>query len=169
MDLGAGVVEVVLARDGVAVVLEDPRERVAVSGVAPAGRDQHGVGFAETNSSRIRSGLLRPARRKSPARVKDVAQRVAMPGVGQEQVQEARTGDLKAVQGVRCERPGELVADPDGDVPWGLAELRRQQHRGVGRVVALAGALGALDPGGRHTARLSLAAQRACGTLNRGV
>ena len=39
-DLVAGVVEVVLARDRVAVVLEDPRQRVAVGGVAPAGRDQ---------------------------------------------------------------------------------------------------------------------------------
>ena len=56
-DLAAGVVDVVLALDGVAGELEEPRERVAVGGVAAAGGGQ-----------RARSGWRRRTRRGSARR-----------------------------------------------------------------------------------------------------
>ena len=55
-------------------------------------------------------------------------------------------GDLPAAQLVG-ERLRQRGPDLRGDLPRGRAERRRQQHRDVGRVVALALALGALDFG----------------------
>ena len=54
------------------------------------------VGLAETNSSRIRSGARAPPPPNESPAASAAAQRVAVPSVGQGQVEEARAGDLVA-------------------------------------------------------------------------
>ena len=144
-DLAAGVIEVVLARDFVPVVLEDPRQRVAVGSVAAAGGDQRPgrVGRHELDQDPLRG--IGPAGAEPLAGAEHRPQRPPQPGVGHEQVQEARARHLPAVE-VLAQRRLELGSDPLGDLAGRRAQHGRQQHRCVGRVVTLVVALGALDP-----------------------
>ena len=142
--LAAVVVDVELARDLMAVEGQQAGQRVAVRRVARvphvhrAGR----VGGDELDVDALAHGRAPAA--EGLARVEDGTQRVAEPLVAQPQVQKARAGDLDAVQPA-AEAPAQLVAEPLGDVARRRLEHRREQHRGVGGVVAEVGALGALQ------------------------
>ena len=103
-DLVAGVVEVVLRVHRVPVVFEDPRQRVSVRRVPPAGRDQRPgrVGRHELEQNPL--GPLRPAGAEPRTRVEHGVQRPPVPVVGQHQVQEARPRDLGSVE-LLAQRP----------------------------------------------------------------
>ena len=93
-DLGARIVEVVLARDGMAAGLEDPAQDVAdecAAGVADRQRPGR-VGRHELDVDPPRRGRRDPA----PARGlgQDPAHDAVERGVGQAQVDEARRGDV---------------------------------------------------------------------------
>ena len=93
-----------------------------------------------------------------------------MPRVRQEHVEESRPGDLHPLDSI-AQATGQLIAQPLADVARLVAEHWRQQERGVGRVVAEAGALGTLERrvdraaagrlGQRRGGRLELGAQLA--------
>ena len=127
LDLGPGVVEVVLARHRVAGEAEHARQRVAVGGVAAAGRGQRArrVGRDELD--------VDPQRRRRAAAAVAVAgrehpvERADVPGVGEEQVQEARAGDLDAL-----ERLAEAVAQRAAQ-PLGHLARRRLEHAAPAR------------------------------------
>ena len=141
--LRAGVVEVVLAADGVPRELQQPRQRVPVGGMAAPAAVNGPVGLAETYSTLTFSGARRAA---APVvtRGDDLPRGAHVPGVGEEDVQEAGTGDLDAVDRI-AEALGQPRAEALGDLPRRRAQRGREQHRGVGRVVAEAGVLGALQ------------------------
>jgi hypothetical protein len=82
------------------------------------------------------------------AGVENPADGVRVPGVGEEEVEEARTGDLDTVEG-GAEAARELVAQPRRDVARRRPDDRRQHERRVRRVVAVAGLLRALQRGPR--------------------
>jgi hypothetical protein len=90
----------------------------------------------------------------------------AVPAVGQEQVEEAGAGDLDPVGG-RAEPPAQLLPQPLRDLARRLAACGREQHRGVGRVVAQFGLGGTLQLRGR-VARLAVA-QAGGGVVNRAA
>ena len=96
-------------------MLEDPRERVAVGGVPPAGRppaDRSGW------PRRTRSGCARRGRRhprRSGRRRSGSTARATVPAVGEDEVQEPGSGDLGAVEiGAErlAERGGESARRP---------------------------------------------------------
>ena len=123
LDLGAGVVEVVLAVDRVAVEAQQARERVAVGGVAAARRGQRagGVGGDELDVQPL--GRLGPAAAPGVAGRQHLGRRVRVPGVGEEEVQEARPGDLDALDR-RAEPSAQRVAEALGDRPRRLRRGR---------------------------------------------
>ena len=136
-DLVAGVVEVVLPLDRVPVVLEDPRERVAVGGVAPARRDQRAgrIGRDELDRDPLRLDPRHRAPNRSPASSTDRSAPRCHASDSHE-VQEAGARDLGPLESL-AEQPLQLGAKPLGDLARRRAEHGRQQHRGVRRVVAL--------------------------------
>jgi hypothetical protein len=67
-----------------------------------------------------------------------------MPSIGQPEVQEAGTGNLGPGQ-IVTEAFRQLRTEALGDDPRGRVENRREQHRRIRRVVALALALRSLD------------------------
>ena len=123
VDLAAEVVDVVLALDLVAGELEQPRQRVAVGRVPAARGGQRAgrVGGDELDQDPLRDlvGAGRPpeplARRRARPRAPPV------PGVGEEEVEEAGAGDLDPLE--RCPRgccrapPRSLSAVPRGCSP----------------------------------------------------
>ena len=153
VDLGAGVVEVVLARNRVAGLLEDPRQRIAERGVAAGRGGQRAgrVGGDELEDHLL--GLLRRPGAERVAGLQQGLQRADEPVLGQEDVEEARPGHLDALDPL-AQPPGQLAGQPLGDLARRRAERGRQQHRGVGRVVAEALLLRALErrPAPRWTA-----------------
>jgi hypothetical protein len=162
-DLAPAVVEVVLALDRVARELQDARERVAERRVAArGGRERAGrVGRDELHLH----ALAAVARPEALARVEHAAHGREVPGVGEEQVQEARAGDLDPVDAVAqrlLERGAELLRDRARR----LAQERGEQHRRVRRVVAEARLLRALQ--GEAVGR-AVGAQFAGGGLHRGA
>ena len=97
VDLAAGVVEVVLTRDGVARQLEHARERVAVRRVAGAGgRHRPGRVGGDVLDVDVELGLGLPLAPRV-AGVQHAARGVDVPGVGEEDVEEAWPGDLDAL------------------------------------------------------------------------
>jgi len=159
-DLAAGVVDVVLALDGVAGELEHPRERVAVGGVAARGDGDRPRRVRRHELHEDPLGRLGDAGAVRVAGVEDVGERVAHPGVGHEEVEEARTRDVDA-----GDLPGELLGDERaealGDRARRLPERGREQHRGVGGVVA--------ELGLRRALELGQLRQRAAAQLGGGV
>ena len=155
--LAAGVVHVVLALHAVARPLEDPGQRVAVGGVARRGHGERprGVGGHELHEHPL---ARRPAA-ELVARLQHGRQRVEVPGLGHEQVEEARPGDLDPLHG-GAEPPAELVAQPLGDRARRLAQRGSQQHRRVGGVVAEVGARRAIEPAARSCGRRRPARRR---------
>ena len=127
------------------VVLEDPRQRIAVGGVTATGGDQRAGRVCGDELGQEPLGGIRATRSVPIAGRQDRGERTTLPRVGHEQVHEARPGDLPPLQ-VLTERRLELAADPLGDLSRRRAQHGRQQHRRVGRVVALLLALGAFDP-----------------------
>ena len=121
------------------------------------------VGLAETNSTCTRSP--RSPAPKRVARVEHAAHGREVPGVGEEQVQEARAGDLDLLDAV-AERLLERGAELLRDRARRLAQEGREQHRRVRRVVAEAGLLRALQ--GEAVGR-AVGAQFAGGGLHRGA
>ena len=96
-DLPAGVVEVVLALDRVALEAEQATQRVAVGGVAAGGGGQRAgrVGGDELDLDLLRR--VGRAAAEAVARRQHVRRGAGVPVVGQEDVQEAGAGDLDVV------------------------------------------------------------------------
>ena len=158
-DLRAGVVEVVLAHDLVAGQFEQPRQRVAVGRVAAARRGQRAgrVGRDELDVDPL--ALLGRAATPIVAGGHDLARGGDVPGVGQEDVEEPRAGDLDVVER-GPEALGQALPEPFGDLARRGAQRGRQQHRRVGGVVAEAGLLRALEAGARLRGRVAVAQVR---------
>ena len=82
-----------------AVVLEDPRQRVAVGGVPAAGRDQRpGRDWPKRTRPGSALGGLGAAGAEALPGVEDRAQRAPMPAVRQPQVHEPGPGDLASLE-----------------------------------------------------------------------
>ena len=120
--LRAGVVDVELALDLVAVEGEQARERVAVGGVARVA-DVHRpgrVGRDELDEDPLadppRHPPRTPPRRRAPRASAPTSQRV-----GEEQVEEARPRHLEALE-ARAEPPLQLLAEPLRDLARGGAQ-----------------------------------------------
>jgi hypothetical protein len=145
-DLVARVVEVVLAGHRMPVVLQDPRQRVPVGGMTPAGGDQGAsrVGGDELDEDSLR-GIRSPSAHPLSG-LHDLRQRPSVPGIRQEQVEEPGPSHLGPFKTV-AQRAAELFRQPRGDHPGRSAEDRSEQHRGVGRIVPLAGIPGSLELG----------------------
>ncbi len=86
-----------------------------------------------------------------------------MPIIGHHEVEEARARNLVAAEG-RAEHALQLPAELVGDVARRGAEHRREQHRRVGRVIALPGALRALEPHPGAEVRLAATATQGSGS-----
>jgi hypothetical protein len=132
---------------------EDPGQRVAVRGVARVPDVDGPVGLDETNSTFVALRAGRAAGAEAVAGREQVAQRVGVPRVGQEEVQEAGAGDLGAVE-PGAEPAGQLLGQPRRDVPRRGPHERRVEHRRVRREVAELRLLGAFErrPGARRRA-----------------
>ena len=100
VDLATGVVDVVLALDLVPDCLEQADERVAVGGVAAAADVERAgrVGRDELDQDAL--GRL-DGRRAEPRRRRQARHRAPIPVVGEEEVDEARAGNLDPVDGPR--------------------------------------------------------------------
>src|SRR5436190_883416 len=144
--LGAVVVDVVLALHRVSGELEQPAKRVAVGGVAARrrGRRPGRIGRDELEEDPLCD--LRAAGAVGVASLKDTAERRPEPVVGQKQVQEAGAGDLDPLEHA-VEVGAQLVPQPLCDLARRLAEHGREQHGGIGRVVAELDLGGALERG----------------------
>ena len=148
LDLRPGVVEVVLARDRVAGKAEHARQRVAVRGMRRCGRQRPGqVGRDELDVDAQRGGRAPPPPKPSPA-ASTQSSASTYHGSGEKEVQEARPGDLHALQGL-AEPVAQRSAQPLGDLARRRLEQRREDERRVGRVVAVIGLLRALQRGRR--------------------
>ncbi len=165
-DLAAGVVDVVLAPDLVAGRLEQPHQRVAVGGVT-AGADVDRPG--RVGGDELDEDLLRRrdrARSEVFSGGEQVAQRPQVPGVGEEEVDEPRPGDLDPLQPACQALVGfELAAQALGHRPRIVAHRPGEEHRRIGAVIAELGLRRALQ-GGRRLDRLAVA-QGTRGTLHR--
>ena len=142
--LGAGVVEVVLALDLVAGALEQPRQRVAVGGAAAAGGGHRPgrVGAHELDQDPLGRSRGRPPSRSPAASSAAVASRCQR----SERKTLRKPGPATSIRSALvAEDPLELVAQPLGDLARRRAGGRREQHRGVGRVVAELGLRRALE------------------------
>ena len=133
LHLAAGVVHVVLALHTVARAREDAGERVAVRRVAGR-RDRHRPGRVRAHELEVHVLATRPGA-VPVARLDQRGERVEVPAVGHEEVEEAGAGDLHALD-VVPEPIAEHVAEPLGHGARRLAQRWGEQHRGVGRVVA---------------------------------
>jgi hypothetical protein len=127
-----------------AVEGQHPRERIAVGRVTRVA-DVHRpgrVGRYEFDQDPL--GRLRVARSELPARAQGRRQRAPAPGVGHEQVHEARPGDLVLLQ-ILAQLRGQLGSQALRQDTRRHAHARRQQQRRIGREVAELRALGALQ------------------------
>ena len=164
LDLAAGVVDVVLAPDLVADRLEQPHQGVAVGGVAAAADVQRAgrVGGDELDQDPLGRGGRRRA--EVLARLGEALHRAPVPGVGEEEVDEAGAGDLDPLDAaaLAAELALELGPEAAGDVARVFAERRREQHRRVGAVVA---ELGLRRPVERRLGAAGLALAQGAGGL----
>jgi hypothetical protein len=138
VDLTAGVVEVVLALDLVADEAQDPPQCVAVRRVAAArgGQRPGRVGGDELDLDPLaRLGL---AAAVAVAGRQHRGRRRGVPGVGEEDVEEAGPGDLHALEPL-AEPLGQLLAELLRDLARRRLQRRGQQHRSVGGEIAEAG------------------------------
>ena len=122
VDLAAPVVDVVLALHPVPANASDPRHRVAVGGVAAAGRGQRpGRVRRDELDHASRSGPVGAAGRRTrrPAASSSATAR-RYQRIGEEEVEEAGTGDLDPLQAA-AEAPAELSRSELGDLPRLLA------------------------------------------------
>src|SRR6185437_894193 len=152
IDLAARVVEVVLALDLVAGEREQPRQRVAVGGVACTANG-HGAGRVAAHELDLET--LRTCGRtgaEAHALVQHALHDVAVPARLQPQVDEPRPGDLGALDPGRLQ----LLHDPLGDLARRRLHRLGQPQRHRARVVAVRGVGRAVEP---H--RLAVAAGRA--------
>ena len=104
------------------------------------------VGLALTNSTFTYSGSAATPGAEPLARAHDRGQGLQVPGVAHEQVEEPRARHLHAVD-ARAEPLAEVLPEPLGDRARGVLQRGRQQHRGVGGVVAEVGLAGAVERG----------------------
>src|SRR3954447_13714970 len=111
-------------------------------------------------------GRLRHDGPEAVARGEHPVERVRVPGVRQEQVEESGPGDLDAVERV-AEAGPQRVAQALGDIAGLGADDRREHERGVRRVVAVAGLLGPLER--RARARRAAVGQPARRRLDGGT
>ena len=133
--LRAGVVDVELAPDVVALQRQDPRERVAVGGVAGVTHVHRprGVGGDELDQHPLGLCCGRPRRDPRPRPASGPAR--GQPGVGHEQIHEARASDLEALE-ARPQPRLQRASQPLGELARRHAGSRGQQQRRVGGVVA---------------------------------
>ncbi len=135
LNLTAGVIGVVLAADRVAIHLQQPRQRIAVGGVAATGRRQRPgrIGRDELDQDALAFGVCHA----QLGLCQQAGGRLAIPGGREEEVDEPGAGDLERA------RAGEARSDAldqlARDLTRRLAEHRGKQHRSVGRVVAQLG------------------------------
>ena len=125
LDLAAGVVEVVLAADGVAGEGEQPRQRVPVGGVAGGGHGQRPTGFAahvlDQHPLRIRGG----AGAIAGLLAQHPADHVRVPGGRHPQVDEAGARDVGGVDPGRSRAGAAMrAAMSRGADRSGLASVR---------------------------------------------
>ena len=159
LDLAAVVVHVVLALHVVPGEREDPAERIPVGGVAAGGhRDRPGgVGAHELHVDALGGRRVRDP--VAVARGQQVGDRLAAPGVGHREVQEARARHVDLTQ--RFAQPfGQRRPELLRDLARRRAHRGREQHGGVGGVVAEAALLRSFE--NRHV-KGTPAAQRSCG------
>ena len=145
LDLRAGVVEVVLADDLVAGQREQPGERVAVGGVAGAGRGQRAgrVGGDVLDVDLLRA--LRDGRAPVLARRSDLARPRATYQASDRKTLR-KPGPATSTRSTASPSRSRTFSPSRSAISRGGAPQRgREQHRGVGRVVAEAGLLGALE------------------------
>ncbi len=130
--LGAGVVVVVLARHVVPRVLEEPRHRIAVRPV-PCRGDRDRPGRVRRDHLDLHPlGLVRETRSVAIARVEDLAQRFPVPGRREPEVDEARAGDLGALDALQRLCLGDQLFR---DLARRLLALGSELERSVRRVV----------------------------------
>jgi len=140
-DLRPGVVDVVLALDLVADCGEQAHHRVAVGRAATAADVQRAgrVGGDELDQDPFR--LRRRGRPEFLPRADQPGQGAPVPGVGEEEVDEAGPRDLDPIEVPRgaAEAPFELAAEALGDGARVVAERPGEQHRRIGAVIAEVG------------------------------
>ena len=132
------------ALDGVPGELERARERVAVGGVAGAAERERA---GRVRAHELDQDALAGRRATRPVLVAGLdraGERAMVPVVRHEQVEEPGAGDLDALDSL-TEPVAQHVAQALRDGARRLAEHRREQHRGVRRVVAEVGARRALE------------------------
>ena len=140
--LGAVVVDVELAGDVVADEGEDAAERVAVRRVARVADVQR---TGRVDADELDVHLLAPVRRqRAPAVVaalgEEPVEGAAVPGVVQEQVEEAGPGDLEAVADAGAGAGHPARADGLGELARRAPGALGRDQRRVGRDVAVLGA-----------------------------
>ena len=144
---------------------QQPHDRVAVSAAATAADVQRAgrVGGDELDHDLLRGrGRLRA---EVVAGGDQDGQRPPVPGVGEEEVDEAGAGDLDPVEApIAAEAAFELAAQALGDRARVVAQRPGEQHRRVGAVVAEVGLRRAVEGRGR-LGRLAVA-QRPGGDLD---
>jgi hypothetical protein len=152
VDLGAVVVEVVLADDLRAAGLEQPGQGVAHSR-PPDSPDVHGAGRVRRDElevdllagERVVVPVLRPGGH-------DRAGELALGRRIERDVEEARAGDLRIRNARAC---GELSGDPGREVTRGYAHPLGYLKRDIRGIVAVLGITRALDgDGGRQRIRV---------------
>ena len=133
--LAAGVVQVVLPLDPVAGEGEESSQRVTITGVTALGRGQRPgrVGGDELHQHPL--GSLGGSAAEGIAGVEQGGEALAVPAIGQEDVDEPGAGDLDPVD-ASPQHAVELLAQSLGDLSRLLPARRGEQHRGVGGVVA---------------------------------
>ncbi len=133
LHLAPGVVHVVLALHAVAGPLQDACQRITVGRVARRG-DRHRAGRVRAHELEVHVPAL-GAGAVVLARLEQGRERVEVPAVGHEQVEEAGPRDLHALDGL-AEPVAEPLAQLLRDRARRLAHGRREQHRRVRGVIA---------------------------------
>jgi len=158
VDLGAGVVEVVLAGDLRAARGQHPAQRVADRGPPGAAQVQRAgrVGGDELEVHVAPGQLVAGA--VARARGEDLPDDRALGVGGQAQVDEPGPGDLGAGDAVAG---GQLLGQPGRELARVHAGLLGGPQRDVGRVVAVVGVAGTLDTGvGRQCGDVQVASEQ---------
>src|SRR5215213_8119037 len=131
--LSARVVVVVLALDGVAGKVQQPRDGVAV-GAVPRGGDGDRAGRVRRDHLDLHP--LAALHGASSVIVVDLRERLREPGIGEPKVQESWAGDLSAFDGRQL---GRLSRELLGQLARVAAPIGREPHGDVRGVVSVLG------------------------------
>ena len=148
LDLGPVVVDVVLARDGVAAPVEQPGHRVAGDG-APAVPDVHGAGGVGRDELDVDP---LPLPHVAPAEARPLPLHLRQPGEpdlrAQLEVDESGAGDFHRLDGPTAVLRPEELDDALGELARRPAGRLGEDHRRVHREVAVAGVARRIDAEG---------------------